>query len=102
MPSAACAVLTHNATPLLKEWLLWHLALGFERILVLDAGSTDDTQAVALAAAHLGPVELHEFVSGDVLSPEALRNTLSVEGAPLVGPQQNCLTVVALDVSVEL
>ena len=41
MPSAACAVLTHNAAPLLKEWLLWHLALGFVRILVLDAGSTD-------------------------------------------------------------
>ncbi|WP_215767153.1 glycosyltransferase family 2 protein [Gluconobacter cerinus] len=97
MPSAACAVLTHNAAPLLKEWLLWHLALGFERILVLDAGSTDETQAVALAAEHIGPVELHEFVSGDELSPEELSKTLTAEAARLVGQEQDWLLVLDVD-----
>ena len=97
MPSAACAVLTHNAAPLLKEWLLWHLALGFERILVLDAGSTDNTQAIAFTAEHIGPVEFHEFARTDNLSPHELRQVLTAEAVRLVGREQDWLLVLDVD-----
>ena len=97
MASATCAVLTRNAAPLLGEWLSWHLALGFERILVVDAGSTDGTQSIAQAAGTVGPVELLECTLPDTLSPEERREALTAQAIRLAGQNQDWLLILDAD-----
>ena len=50
MRAAVCA-LVKDEGHIMGEWLSYHLALGFDAVIVLDNGSTDDTAAVANAAA---------------------------------------------------
>ena len=60
MASAACAVLVRNAQASVLDWITWHLALGFKRVLVFDTGSTDSTQDIVRTASTSLPVELHQ------------------------------------------
>ncbi|GAC88951.1 hypothetical protein Gbth_009_032 [Gluconobacter thailandicus F149-1 = NBRC 100600] len=97
MANAICAVLTRNAAPLLGEWLAWHLSLGFERILVVDAGSTDGTQAIARAAGKVGPVELLDCVLPDTLSSTERREALTAEAIRLARQDQDWLLILDAD-----
>lgn len=97
MASATCAVLTRNAAPLLGEWLAWHLALGFERILVVDAGSTDGTPSIAQAAGQIGPVELLNCELPDTVSPEERREALTAQAIQLADQNQDWLLILDAD-----
>ena len=43
MGNIACVVIVKNAEAVIAEWLSYHLALGFETILLFDNDSTDST-----------------------------------------------------------
>ena len=43
MGNIACVVIVKNAEAIIAEWLSYHLALGFETILIFDNDSTDST-----------------------------------------------------------
>lgn len=58
----ACTLVAvaRDERPYIAEWLAFHLAIGFERILVFDHGSTDGTGAIVRRAAMRVPaVSLH-------------------------------------------
>ena len=70
-------VLVKNEEHILPEWLAFHRALGFERILVLDNQSADATvELVKQAAAHSDGITLEHW-SGDM--PHAERQRLAYE-----------------------
>lgn len=49
MPKSACAIVVKNAGHKFAEWLAYQFVLGFDAVLVLDNGSTDDTREIARA-----------------------------------------------------
>lgn len=60
MTSAICAIV-RNEGNYIAEWLTHHLALGFDRALVFDNGSTDHTRTELHRAARLFPVEMRDW-----------------------------------------
>ncbi|MGU3541810.1 glycosyltransferase family 2 protein [Methylobacterium sp. A52T] len=55
----------------IAEWLAFHRAVGFSRILVFDHGSTDDTPAIVARAAAADPaISLHAVAALDGASPQ--------------------------------
>ncbi|GBR53503.1 hypothetical protein AA106555_1321 [Neokomagataea thailandica NBRC 106555] len=61
MQKATCAVLTYNAEHVLTEWVAWHILQGFHRILIIDAGSSDQTLPVAYSLTNQVAVEIFEY-----------------------------------------
>lgn len=72
-----CVVLTRNAARFLPGWLAWHFALGVERVVIADSGSTDGSQALAACLARDWPVRLIAPVGLDALTPEERRAALT-------------------------
>jgi glycosyltransferase involved in cell wall biosynthesis len=54
MTKIACAAVVKNEARYLAEWLAWQFMLGFDAVVLLDNGSTDETLAIAecFAAAY--------------------------------------------------
>ncbi|MGH1590614.1 glycosyltransferase family 2 protein [Methylobacterium phyllosphaerae] len=60
-----------DEAPYISEWLAFHLAVGFSRILVFDHGSTDETAAlVGRAARHDRAISLHRVPDDHGGSPQ--------------------------------
>lgn len=60
-----------DEAPYIAEWLAFHLAIGFTRILVFDHGSTDGTAAVVSRAALRSPaISLHQVPDDHGGSPQ--------------------------------
>ena len=70
MASAICAIVK-NEGDYIAEWLAHHLALGFDRALVFDNGSTDHTREELHRAARLFPVETRDWPDGGYSNPQA-------------------------------
>ncbi|MGH1571764.1 glycosyltransferase family 2 protein [Methylobacterium sp. P31] len=63
--------MARNEAPYIAEWLAFHLAVGFRRILVFDHGSTDETAAiVARAAERERAISLHVVPADHGGSPQ--------------------------------
>lgn len=73
-----CAVLVRNGVRDLPGWLAWHLALGVQEIVVIDAGSTDGTQELVAALGEDWPIRLLSFtVPTSVQAPDDCRIALT-------------------------
>lgn len=57
MNKAYLCVITKNEGKDLAEWLLYHLFLGFDKIIVYDNGSTDNTRYLVEYCSQYGKVE---------------------------------------------
>ncbi|MBR0560133.1 glycosyltransferase family 2 protein [Neokomagataea anthophila] len=76
MTKATCALLCHNAASTLTEWVAWHIMQGFERILIIDAGSTDHTVPLAQSLNTKIEYEIIERPDTTSLPPEERRIVL--------------------------
>lgn len=56
--SLAIAVIARNEEAIIGEWIAHHLHVGFDKILVYDNGSEDNTRKIVAEAAEQQPVEL--------------------------------------------
>ena len=92
MASAACAVLVRNAQASVLDWITWHLALGFKRVLVFDTGSTDSTQDIVRTASTSLPVELHQASHWRGTS-DTIRLMVTREAVSLTATAYDWLTV---------
>ncbi len=60
VPACTLVAIARDEGPYIAEWLAFHLAVGFARILVFDHGSRDDTaRIVAGAARRVRAISLH-------------------------------------------
>lgn len=55
-----CAVFTHNASATLTDWISWHLAIGFKKILIIDNHSDDATEELIATLTEKHPIEWHQ------------------------------------------
>lgn len=70
MTSAICAIVKDEGD-YIAEWLVHHFALGFDRALVFDNGSTDRTRAELGRVARLFPVETRDWPDAGHPNPQA-------------------------------
>lgn len=95
--SAACAVLTHNAQDTILDWLSWHLALGFQRIYVVDAGSDDHTERLVQPLTKHFPISWHTPELSADLPSEMRRNTLTRYALSSMIGEEEWITVLDAD-----
>ncbi len=60
-----------NEAPFLLEWVAYHRAIGFERIVIFSNDSDDGTTELLDALAHAGEVEHHLQVIAEGIAPQA-------------------------------
>lgn len=64
--SFAIVGVAKNEAPYLAEWIAAHSAVGFDRIVLYDNGSTDETRQIVESAAKFVRVELVDWPSREV------------------------------------
>ncbi|GBQ13394.1 glycosyltransferase family 2 protein [Swaminathania salitolerans] len=63
MAKAAAILFVRNDADDIGWWLAYHIAIGFDRLIVHDDRSDDGTWECVQAAAHLFPIETHRVTS---------------------------------------
>ena len=70
------AIIVKNDASTLINWILWHLLLGVDKILVYDNGSTDNIQQAILPFLTIGKVEYIWFAGVGDMQLRAYNNAL--------------------------
>jgi hypothetical protein len=64
MPKTALIAVMRNESRYVSEWIAFHVAIGFDAVILFDNGSTDDSVARALALRGVADIRVHGW--GDI------------------------------------